>query len=101
MNTLDAQCSLHFGCRTASLHFNQFADVSAFSDELSCHRTWLGGIDLEIWANSATIRVADVVSKSAIICDELSSHCTWLGGIDLEILANSAAIIVADFVSKS
>ena len=46
------------------LHFNQFADVSAFSDELSCHRTWLGGIDLEIFANSATIIVADVVSKS-------------------------------------
>ena len=47
------------------LHFNQFADVSAFSDELSCHRNWLGGIDdLEVWANSATILVANVVSKT-------------------------------------
>ena len=82
------------------LHFIQFASVSAISDELSCHRTWLGGIDLEITANSATILVTDVVSKSAIICHELSSHRTWLGGIVLEIWARSATIIVADVVSK-
>ena len=35
------------------LHFNQFANVSAIlCDELSCHRNWFGGIDLEIWARS-------------------------------------------------
>ena len=93
--------NVHSNLDVELLHFIQFASVSAISDELSCHRTWLGGIDLEIWANSATILVADVVSKSAIICDELSSHRTWLGGIVLEIWARSATIIVADVVSKS
>ena len=63
--------NVHSNLDVELLHFIQFASVSAISDELSCRRTWLGGIDLEIWANCATILVADVVSKSAIICGEM------------------------------